>query len=49
MEKLAMDDLLKRWDAYWAACYRPKKVFMKDGAFIAGEEIRRGDMVYFEG
>jgi len=26
----------------------PKKVYFIDGGYVAGEEIKRGDMVYFE-
>lgn len=28
--------------------YKPKIVFMEDGKLIAGENISRGDLVYFQ-
>lgn len=47
---LTMDEeeFLKRWHAYWEEYYRPKKVFMKDGVLIAGEDLKRGDLVYLQ-
>ena len=47
---LTMDaeEFLRRWHVYWAHYYRPKKVFMKEGQLIAGEDVRRGDLVYLQ-
>lgn len=42
------EEFLRRWHVYWAHYYRPKKVFMKEGQLIAGEDVRRGDLVYLQ-
>lgn len=49
-DPLTMDteEWLRRWEAYWEEYYRPKKVFMKDGVLVAGEDLKRGDLVYLQ-